>query len=207
MGQVKTKVSGIILAAGLSKRMEGEHKLLLPFGDKPLLQSVIDAAVESNLEQVIVVLPPEYDNIYSGIDFKDVQCVPCTQTSTGKFYSLQRGLAHLDDSFDGCMVIPADLPLLKSSSINFLLDSYHQDISSWTVPTQEEMRGKPFIIPQKDWSRLRQETTKLSTRDLFALPRIRLRLVKMIESDLFMDMNTQQDYQRITQRFFRVKES
>ena len=48
-------VSGVILAAGASSRM-GRPKQLLPFGGKPLLQHVIDEALASSLDEVILVL-------------------------------------------------------------------------------------------------------------------------------------------------------
>ena len=52
-------ISGVILAAGLSRRM-GRPKLALPLGGKPLLQYALDAAAKSRLDEIVlVVAPPE----------------------------------------------------------------------------------------------------------------------------------------------------
>ena len=48
-------VRGVILAAGLGRRM-GTVKQLLPFRGRPLLQHVIDAARASRLENMLLVL-------------------------------------------------------------------------------------------------------------------------------------------------------
>ena len=48
-------VSAILLAAGESKRM-GKPKLLLPFGDSTILEKTVDNILNSNADEVIVVL-------------------------------------------------------------------------------------------------------------------------------------------------------
>jgi molybdenum cofactor cytidylyltransferase len=53
-----SKISGIILAAGLSTRM-GEPKQLLPFGNSTIIETVIDNMLGAKLENVIVVIGHE----------------------------------------------------------------------------------------------------------------------------------------------------
>ncbi|MBL7082753.1 MAG: NTP transferase domain-containing protein, partial [Candidatus Aminicenantes bacterium] len=48
-------VWAMILAAGESKRM-GKSKLLLPFGGKTIIETVIKSVIQSKVEGVLVVL-------------------------------------------------------------------------------------------------------------------------------------------------------
>ena len=50
-----TGVSGVVLAAGESKRM-GQQKLILDFKGKPVLLWVLEAALSSDLSEVICVV-------------------------------------------------------------------------------------------------------------------------------------------------------
>jgi len=45
----------MILAAGQSKRM-GKSKLLLPFGEKTIIETVIENVIQSKAEKILVVL-------------------------------------------------------------------------------------------------------------------------------------------------------
>ena len=46
---------GMVLAAGESKRM-GKSKLLLPYGEKTIIETVIGSVIQSKLDDVLVVL-------------------------------------------------------------------------------------------------------------------------------------------------------
>ena len=48
-------ISAVVLAAGRAERM-GEQKLLLPLRDKPVLQWVLESALESEVHEVICVV-------------------------------------------------------------------------------------------------------------------------------------------------------
>jgi molybdenum cofactor cytidylyltransferase len=52
----------MILAAGVSRRM-GQPKLLLPFGEKTIIETVVDSVVSSNVDGTLVVLGSEREKI------------------------------------------------------------------------------------------------------------------------------------------------
>ena len=55
--------TGIILAGGLSRRMGTRNKLLEVWRGKPLLRHVVEAALASDLDDVLVVLGHEADAV------------------------------------------------------------------------------------------------------------------------------------------------
>ena len=61
-------LSGVILAAGASSRM-GQPKQLLAFGDRCLLQHVVDAAAGSRLDEIIVVLGHRAQDIGAALTY------------------------------------------------------------------------------------------------------------------------------------------
>ena len=49
-------VTAIVLAAGLSKRMGNKNKLLLPYKNKTVIETVVENIIASGIEEVIVVV-------------------------------------------------------------------------------------------------------------------------------------------------------
>lgn len=114
----------IILAAGMSTRMEGKNKLLLPFRGKTMLEHTIAVAGRASNHISIVLghekelLLPYLDNLCI-IDNPDYQ--------TGQESSIRAALRCLDGSEDFAFV-PGDLPLLevKDYTTTFALLSTHE---------------------------------------------------------------------------------
>ena len=67
-------ISAIILAAGESKRM-GQAKQLLGIGGKALLQQVLDSVLESDVDEVILVLGHEAERIRKEMDVRGAKVV------------------------------------------------------------------------------------------------------------------------------------
>jgi len=92
-------LSGVVLAAGASTRM-GRPKQLLPVGDRCLLRRVIDAALASRLDEVIVVLGHRADEIGSALALDAVgraRVVVNSEHADGQSTSLRCGLRAADE--------------------------------------------------------------------------------------------------------------
>ena len=59
-------IGGVVLAAGLSRRM-GHPKLLLPLDGRPVLYHVVSALADAGLEDIVVVVPPEHAGLAGAI--------------------------------------------------------------------------------------------------------------------------------------------
>ena len=55
--------SGIILAAGMSSRMENGNKLLLPFRGHTIIEETVSNMLRSSLSETIVVTGHQHDEI------------------------------------------------------------------------------------------------------------------------------------------------
>jgi molybdenum cofactor cytidylyltransferase len=119
MVPAELKIVGIILAAGLSKRM-GVVKSLLPWGKSFLLDRVIVNAYQSELAGLIVVLGHEAETISQKIDFKESKVIINPDYSTGQSSSLRVGLDEVPADVDGALFLLGDQPFVGSKIINGL---------------------------------------------------------------------------------------
>ena len=92
-GIMTKHVYAIVLAAGLSTRM-GRPKQLLPFGDKTILQTVVDTLLATDLEGVVVVLGHEAEAVRESLGDRSVLFCLNDRYQEGMLSSVLCGIAH-----------------------------------------------------------------------------------------------------------------
>lgn len=116
------KVSAIVLAAGLSRRMTapghpGRNKLLLPYNGRPLLERVLKLAASFDFFQHILVTTPE---IAAKVDLPTAFQVVCNPTpQKGQSASLRLGTQAA--SGEGYLFFVGDQPLLDRQTVENVL--------------------------------------------------------------------------------------
>ncbi|MHB1391589.1 MAG: selenium cofactor biosynthesis protein YqeC [Clostridia bacterium] len=136
-------VSGIILAAGLSKRMGG-NKLLLPVGGVPVIERVLAAASGSMLGEVILVCAS--DEIASIGRRYGAKIVYNTAPQLGQSQSVRLGAENSCPTSAGLMFLVGDQPFITDSIINKLIERFLQGNCSAVVPLYNGKRGNPVIF-------------------------------------------------------------
>lgn len=199
MQYVSPNVSGVILAAGTASRM-GRDKLSLPFRGLPMLQHVVNAARESCLKNVTVVIPRD-TGLESAVDLAGCNVVCSPHRKLGQIESLQSGLRYVMDDSDGCMVLLGDQPLITAKTIDMLAGAFAQQPECWVAPVQEDMRGNPIIIPSSWYPKVFELEGDTGARPLLASPGVALRLVRIHEVGPFIDVDTELEYQRLLEKY------
>ncbi len=146
--QAIPKISGIILAAGLSTRM-GEPKQLLPFRDSTIIETVIDNLLGSKLSEVIVVVGHEADKIQTRIQHKPVKIVFNPDYQDGMLTSAQYGVGSISASADAFAMTLVDLPLITPDLVDMVIDAYVQAEGGIAVPSYNYRRGHPVIFDRR----------------------------------------------------------
>ena len=146
--QAIPKISGIILAAGLSTRM-GEPKQLLPFRDSTIIETVIDNLLGSKLSEVIVVVGHEADKIQTCIQHKPVKIVFNPDYREGMLTSAQYGVGSISASADAFAMTLVDLPLITPDLVDMVIEAYIQAEGGIAVPSYNYRRGHPVIFDRR----------------------------------------------------------
>jgi molybdenum cofactor cytidylyltransferase len=124
------QIVGIILAAGMSRRL-GRPKQLLDLGGKPLIAHVVQRALASQLDSVIVVTGHAGDEVARALDGVDVRIVVNEAFADGQGTSFVAGVTAADDA-DAIVVLLGDQPLISVESINNVV--LHRRSSERTPP-------------------------------------------------------------------------
>ena len=108
-----TRVGGIVLCGGQSKRM-GRAKAWLPFGDELMLQRVV-RIVREVVDPVVVVAAPGQDVPELPTD---VLIVRDKIEGRGPLQGLATGLMALQGQVDGVYLSSCDVPFLHAAFVN-----------------------------------------------------------------------------------------
>ncbi len=191
-------VDGVILAAGSASRM-GEAKQLLFFRGKRLLELVLEHAQNSALRQVIVVLGYEAKQIRRKIDFRNARVIVNADYAMGQSTSVCCGLSMVSATCDAAMFLLGDQPLISSSVIDSLIDSYEREKAPITVPVYHGKRGNPVIIDRSLFPALETLAGDTGAKQLFGAYESRIHYVEVTAPEILLDIDTQADYLHLKQ--------
>jgi len=109
----------ILLAAGLSKRMKSENKLIKLYKNKPLINYSLNVLKKSKANKIIIVLGHQYKEVRKIIKKnKKIIFTYNKNYKKGMASSIKMGLKKVSKNDKGFIVAQSDMPFVKLSDIN-----------------------------------------------------------------------------------------
>lgn len=197
MPEGKENAAGLLLAAGASRRM-GQAKQLLRIGKKTLIEHTLEAALESDLDRVILVLG------HRAAEMRDVarpyfrygklRVIENRHYRKGISSSIIAGLEAVHKEYDHVMIILADMPQIHSDVINCLLRGYLASGKTLGAIRFSGRRSHPVILGRTWYGTLRELRGDVGARGLFEASRADVCLVDAPPSYDDRDIDTPEDY-------------
>lgn len=190
-------ISAVILAAGRAERM-GEPKLFLPLGGKPVLQWVLESALDSDLDEVICVTR-ELSSARRQINITDELLFWLLNYAAdrGQSTSVIAGLWAANAASEGVMFLCGDQPLVRPELINKLIENF-EDSPAWIVaPSFRGEPRNPILFRRKLFPELLQLTGDRGGRPLLDKHKRKTVLVEWPDELPFLDIDVREDYERL----------
>ena len=144
----------IILAAGLSRRMEDRNKLLLPIHGKSMIRHVVETYIAALDGRVCVVTGFESDRIEAALDGLPIQFVHNADFDSGQPFSVRAGLLKVCGS-QQYLIGLGDQPRLTKDDLRALISAHlAEDVQKISIPLQDTARGNPIVVPAAMRARL-----------------------------------------------------
>ncbi len=204
------KISALVLAAGESKRMaptfhekalkgkSGRHKLLLPFAGKTIVACTVDAILQTEIDEVIVVLGHETEKVRKALQRRPVQFVYNPAYRSGMASSIHAGLAALAPDAGAAMISLADLPLVQSAELNLLISSFlSANEKTIAVPTFAGQRGNPVIFDLRYRAEMLALRGDVGCKSILARHPEAVLEVEMPTTGILEDVDTVEAYERL----------
>jgi len=189
-------ITGIILASGFSKRME-RGKLLLDVGGIPLIERVIKAAKFSLLDDIILVY--QSDRVRDIGEKYRVRTVCNNSAHEGQSAAVKLGIKESRPDTDAFMFLLGDQPFLDPTTINILIEQFMRNQHQIIVPVYNGKRGNPVIFPTLFRDELLAIEGDRGGKVIVKKMEDRTRFVPIEKSAPGIDIDTQEEYERIQQ--------
>jgi molybdenum cofactor cytidylyltransferase len=117
-------IKAILLAAGQSKRLKSENKLIKLYKKTPLINHSLKKLQKSNVNKIIIVLGHDYKEIKKIIKKNRKNIFIYNKNfKKGMASSIKVGLKKVARNDEGFIVVQSDMPFIKTSDINKIYNS------------------------------------------------------------------------------------
>lgn len=192
-------VAGVVLAAGASIRM-GRPKQLLQIGENSLIVRILQEALSSELEKVVVVLGHRAEEIAAVLGdclaHPKIVLVENPEYQKGISTSIRAGLKMAEEQGDHVMFLLADMPYIDKELMNKLMKGYLDSKSSMGAVSIKGRRTHPVIFGRKWYGELHRLKGDMGARELFVGHPDDVYLFEAGEHFSDVDIDTPEDYER-----------
>ncbi len=189
--QKPIKTSAIVLAAGQSRRMGPQNKLLADVDGRPMIVRTIDAITASKVNSITVVLGYEAPQVRAVLSGKSLNFIENIDFEAGLSSSLRCGMAALPQDTECILVCLGDMPRISSTEIDLLIDNFFAaEGRAICVPTYRGKRGNPVIIGRRFFPEIQEIVGDVGARHLIgAYPEL-VHEVEMEGDAVLLDIDT-----------------
>ncbi|MFM0340041.1 nucleotidyltransferase family protein [Paraburkholderia fungorum] len=193
--------SAVVLAAGLSSRMQGLHKLLLPVGAEPAIRRTVSALAGAAPEEIVVVTGFRGRAVMEALDDLPVRFQSNPRYEEGQMTSVAAGVAALAAPCNTVMVCLADQVLLESADYRELVDAFAaMSRGSILIPFFKGQRGNPVVFSASYAAEVISGHINPGCRKLIAEHPDEVVAYEAAHDRYIVDMDTPDDYARILAR-------
>ncbi len=184
-------ITAIVLAAGLSRRMGVNNKLLTEYRGQPLISHVTDMLLASAVTEIIVVTGYQEDLIQEAVTGDQLKFVHNHQFEEGLSSSLRCGIASVSSDAHGAMICLGDMPLVTTKIIDELIHTFEkQSCNKICVPTKKGKWGNPVLWPRHFFSSILQSCGDAGARWLMLRNPESIHEIDTNSEGIFTDIDT-----------------
>lgn len=198
-------LAGVVLAGGRSARM-GVPKALLDFRGQPFAVRILEVLEALEVKTRVVVVGPDAPRIQPAIAGHECLIVENTDVEGGPIASLRAALRALQPlQPSGVLAWPVDLPHVRVTTVERLIETFRRDPAPAMVPTFAERRGHPVLWGAVLFEELltSDTATRHGARAVLHAHAEEIVPVPVDDPAVIDELNTPEDYERLVREINR----
>ena len=198
-------LAGVVLAGGRSARM-GSPKALLDFRGQPFAVRILEALEALEVKTRVVVVGPDAPRIRPALAGHDCLIVENSDVDGGPIASLRAALRALQPlQPTGLLSWPVDLPHVRVTTVERLIETFRRQPAPAVVPTFAERRGHPVLWGAALFEELLTSAaaTRHGARGVLHAHAAEIAPVAVDDPAVIDDLNTPEDYERLVREVNR----
>ena len=192
-------ISSILLAAGQSKRMQGENKLLKKYKKKYLINHILKSLIKSKVNKIIIVLGYENKKIKKiALKSKKIIFVVNSQYLKGISTSIKCGLKKISKKNIGFLIAHADMPLVSKTILNALCSALKNKNKEIFIPVYKKRIGNPLAFKYSMIKSLKRIKGDRGAKKLIKSNKSKVQFIKMKSKSILIDFDQLKDFPSTT---------
>jgi len=188
-------ISTIVLAAGQSKRMNGDNKLIKKYNKRYLINHIIGTLIKSKVNKIIVVLGFQKSKVRKiTVKNKKINFVFNKNYKSGMASSIKTGLKRISKRSIGFLIVQADMPLISKKIVNTLCYAVRNSNKEIVAPIYKRKMGNPIGFKRSMTRILNKTSGDSGAKKIILRNKKKLGLIKVNSKSIFKDFNTKRDF-------------
>ena len=186
-------ISAILLAAGQSKRMNGENKLAKEIQGIPLIKLSVKNILASSINELIIVLGHQREIIEKLIDKNEkIKFIFNKDFESGMASSIKTGLDNLSEKTESFFICLGDMPMVSHDIYDQLIKS--KDNKEIIVPTYKRQQGNPVLFNKSMKEKIMSITGDVGAKKILELNKDKILNLEINDQSISKGFNTQGDF-------------
>ena len=186
-------ISAILLAAGQSKRMDGENKLAKEIQRIPLIKHSVKNILASSIDELIVVLGYQKETIEKLINKNEkIKFVFNKDFESGIASSIKTGLDNLSEKTEAFFICLGDMPMVNLNIYNQLIKSINK--KEIIVPTYKGQQGNPVLFAKSMKEKIINISGDIGAKKILELNKDKILNLEINDQCVTKDFNTQDSF-------------
>jgi len=184
----------IVLAAGKSTRMRSRNKLLITINRKPMIRKVVESALSSKVDEVIVVLGWEAKKISDALTDLPCRFVVNRDYRRGQSSSVKAGLREVAAGTEAVLILPGDVAMIDPHSINKVIEAYNNRNALIVVASYSGRPGHPILLSKDLFKEIEViDEATFGLKSVLNRHKSEVRMVETGSENVLRDVDTPED--------------
>ena len=186
-------ISAILLAAGQSKRMNGENKLIKEIQDIPLIKLSVKNILTSSIDELIIVLGYQKEIIEKLIDKNEkIKFVFNKDFESGMASSIKTGIDNLSDKTEAFFICLGDMPMVNHNIYNQLIKSKNN--KEIIVPNYKGQQGNPVLFNKSMKEKVMDISGDIGAKKILELNKAKILNLEIDDKSITKGFDTQDNF-------------
>ena len=188
-------ITAILLAAGQSKRLFNQNKLIKNFKGKLLVNYAVQSIIKSKIEKLIIVLGFEYLKVKKKINKnKKIKFVINHNYTRGIASSIKCGLKKISNKSDGFIIVQADMPEIGKNILNKLYKEIKKNKKEIFVPRKNNKIGNPIGFKLSMINQLKKISGNRGAKFIIQKNQSKIKYIRTKSLGIFKDIDLNKDF-------------
>ena len=188
-------ITAILLAAGQSKRLKNENKLIKLFKKKLLINYILSSLIKSKVNKIIIVLGFEHLKVKKKLlKSKKIKFVINKNYKKGISSSIKTGLRSLSKRNKGFLIVQADMPNITKTTINKIILLINKSRKEIFLPRFKNRVGNPIGFKKSMIKNIYKIKGDRGAKDIIKKNSKKIKFVNIYSKSILTNFNTKKDF-------------